>query len=160
MVTRARKTALFLVIALGGSFAIGAVWVAHPERGWISQYLMWTPGIAALVLQLVRREAPRAEGFQFTGAGQWVVGFVYPFGMIAACVGLGYLIQAFSGADIIHFKPETVRLPVFGAERTGMELVALRLAICLLFVLPWCWPWRIATSCPRSWRILRKFPRG
>src|SRR5690242_13139 len=107
--TRAQQTILFLVIALGGSYAIGAVWVAHPSWGWLSQYLMWTPGIAALVLQAVRREPPRELGFRFTGAAPWVAAFLFPFAMIAACVGIGYLLRAITGTDVIHFQPEVVR---------------------------------------------------
>ena len=94
--TRPRQTALFLALALGGSAAIGSLWVARPEWWWLSQFLMWTPGIAALVLQAVRREPPRALGFAFTGAGPWLVAFVYPFGVIACCIGLAYAIRAIS----------------------------------------------------------------
>ncbi len=136
--TRTRQTALFLAIALGGSAAIGSLWVARPEWWWLSQFLMWSPGIAALVLQAVRREPPRALGFAFTGAGPWVAAFVYPFAVIACCVGLAYAIQATSGLAIIHFQPETIELEVFGVHTAGLQAVPLRLARqLLLMVLPW-----------------------
>src|SRR6185369_5948271 len=114
-------------IALGGSYAIGAVWMAHPQWGWLTQYLMWTPGIAALVLQAVRREPPRALGFRFTGAGPWVVAFLYPFAVIAACIGIGYAIRLVTGTDVIHFQPETVHANDLGVAATGLGVVALRL---------------------------------
>lgn len=37
--TRAQQTALFLVLALGGAYAIGWYWVTHPQHGWITQFL-------------------------------------------------------------------------------------------------------------------------
>lgn len=133
---RSRQTAIFLAIALVGSYAIGAVWIAR-RWGWLTQYLMWTPGIAALVLQWVRREPPRALGFAFTGAGPWVAALAYPFGVIAGCIALGYAIGGLTGTDVITFQPETVRFPVFGIEASGMALVPLRLARSLLVMLPW-----------------------
>ncbi len=135
--TRAKQTALFLAMALGGSYAIGALWMAHPEWGWLTQYLMWTPGVAALVLQAVRREPPRALGFRFTGAGPWLAAFLYPFGMIATCIALAYAIRLVSGSDVIHFQPETMRAELFGITASGMGLVPLRLARTLLVMLPW-----------------------
>jgi membrane protease YdiL (CAAX protease family) len=135
--TRARQTALFLAIALGGSYAIGALWVARPEWRWLSQFLMWTPGLAAIVLQSVRREPPRALGFHFTGAGPWVVAFLYPFGVIAACVVLGFAIQSVTGGDVIHFQPESVQFEVFGVDASGMTLVPLFVARALVIMAPW-----------------------
>jgi len=135
--TRAKQTALFVVIALGGSYAIGALWVAHPDKGWLSQYLMWTPGIAALVLQLVRREPPRALGFRFTGAAPWVAALLFPLAVIAACVALGYAIRAITGSDVIHFQPDTVRHEFLGIEAQGMALVPLMAAVIVLVLVPW-----------------------
>jgi membrane protease YdiL (CAAX protease family) len=135
--TRARQTALFAAIALGGSYAIGAVWIAHPAWGWLSQYLMWTPAIAALVVQAIRREPPRAMGFRYTGAGPWLAAFLYPFGVIAACVALAYAIRLAMGVDVIHFQPGAVSMEVFGVSASGMALVPLRLARALLVVAPW-----------------------
>ena len=83
---RAKQTALFLAFALGGAYAVGALWIARPQWGWLSQYLMWTPGLAGLAVQLLRRQPPRTMGFRFTGAGPWLAAFLYPFAVIAACV--------------------------------------------------------------------------
>ena len=135
--TRARQTGLFLAIALGGSMAIGSLWVARPAWWWLSQFLMWTPGIAALVLQAIRREPPRALGFAFTGAGPWVGALVYPFGVIACCVGLAYAIGAISGAPIIWFQPETIELKVWGVQTEGLATVPVRLAFQLVLMVPW-----------------------
>jgi membrane protease YdiL (CAAX protease family) len=135
--TRARQTALFVTLALGGSYAIGAVWIAHPELRWLSQFLMWTPAVAALVVHAIRREAPRAMGFAFTGAGPWLAAFLYPFAVIAACVALGYAIRLVTGAEVIRFQPDTVRTTLFGVEASGMALVPLRLARLLLVMAPW-----------------------
>lgn len=137
LASRAARTALFLVIALGGSYAIGAVWVARPQWGWLTQYLMWTPGVAALVLQAMAREPPRAMGFGFTRAAPWAVAFLYPFGVIGACVALGYAIGALTGADVIHFQPSTVHFDVFGVHATGLALVPLRLVRNVELALPW-----------------------
>ena len=134
--TRARQTALFVTLALSGSFAIGAVWIAHPEWGWLSQFLMWTPAVAALVVQAIRREPPRAMGFAFTGAGPWLAAFLYPFGVIAACVALGYAIRAATGAEVIRFQPDAVR-SFFGVEASGLALVPPVLARLLLLMAPW-----------------------
>jgi membrane protease YdiL (CAAX protease family) len=135
--TRAKQTALFLTIALGGAYAIAAVWVVRPQSGWLTQYIMWTPGLAALVVQALRREPPRTMGFRFTGAGPWAVAFLYPFGAIAACVALAYAIRASTGVDVIHFQPETVRMKVFGIEGAGLAIVPLRFARNLLILVPW-----------------------
>jgi membrane protease YdiL (CAAX protease family) len=135
--TRAKQTALFAAIALGGSYAIGAFWIAHPQWGWLSQYLMWTPAVAALVLHAIRREPPRAMGFRFTGAGPWLAAFLYPFAVIAACVALGYAIRLASGADVIHFQPATVTMTILGVHASGMALLPIRLARALLVVAPW-----------------------
>jgi len=135
--TRARQTALFLTIALGGSYVIGAVWVAHPQWRWLSQYLMWTPAVAALVLQAIRREPPRVAGYRFTGAGPWLVAFLYPFAVVGACVGLGYVIRYATGTDVIHFQPETVKLAFLGIDGTGLALVPGVLARQLLTMTPW-----------------------
>jgi membrane protease YdiL (CAAX protease family) len=134
---RAKQTALFLAIALGGSAAIGALWVSRPEWRWLTQYLMWTPGIAALILQWVRREAPRAMGFAFTGAGPWVAAFLYPPAIIAGCIALAYAIEAVTGTDVIRYQPDSVQLEVLGVQATGMDLVPLRLARSLLLMVPW-----------------------
>jgi len=134
--SRSRQTTLFVAIALLGSWAIGAVWIVS-QQGWLSQFLMWTPGVAALVLQWVRREPPRALGFAFTGAAPWAAAFAYPFAVIAGCITLGYAIGAVTGTDVIHFQPDTVQFPVFGVTASGMALVPLRLARNLLLMLPW-----------------------
>jgi membrane protease YdiL (CAAX protease family) len=135
--SRAGQTALFLAIALGGSYAIGALWVARPQWGWLSQYLMWTPGVAAIVVQLLRREPPRAMGFAFTGAGPWLAAFAYPFAVIAACIAIGYALQATVGGDLIHFQPQAVELRVWGVARSGLAIVPLRLARSIVLLLPW-----------------------
>src|SRR5437870_4292282 len=106
--TRPQQTALFLAGALGGSYTIGAIWIAHPDWGWLSQYLMWSPGAAGLVLQALHRQPPRMMGFRFTGVGPWLAAFLYPPIVIAACIALGYAIRAVTGADVIHFQPGTV----------------------------------------------------
>jgi membrane protease YdiL (CAAX protease family) len=134
---RVRLTALFLAIALGGSYAIGALWIAHPQWHWLSQYLMWTPGIAGLVAQALRREPPRTMGFRFTGAAPWLVAFVYPFGVIAVCIALGYTLRAVTGSDIIHFQPATVHMKLFGISAGGMKLMLLLLGGSLALMVPW-----------------------
>jgi membrane protease YdiL (CAAX protease family) len=133
---RAKQTALFLAIALGGSYLIGALWIMR-HWGWLSQYLMWTPGIAALVLQAIRREPPRALGFRFTGAGPWVVAVLYPLVLVATCIGLGYALRFVTGNDVIHFQPDAVRFKVFGIEASGLSLVPLRLTRQAFLMLPW-----------------------
>ncbi len=135
--TRARQTALFVTLALGGSYAIGAVWIAHPEWRWLTQFLMWTPAVAALVVHAIRREPPRAMGFAFTGAGPWLAAFLYPFGVIAACIALGYAIRLVTGAEVIRFQPEAVHIPIFGVGASGMAVVPLWLARVLLVMAPW-----------------------
>jgi membrane protease YdiL (CAAX protease family) len=137
MPSRSTQTALFVAIALGGSYAIGAIWVTHPAWGWITQYLMWTPAVAALVLHAVRKEPPRAMGFGFTGAGAWLAALAYPFVVITACVVLGYAIRGVSGADVIHFEPGVVHGYVLGVDESGLGLVPLRLAREALFLAPW-----------------------
>ena len=137
MTRRGRDTALFLAVALGGSFALGAYWVTHPDKGWLSQYLMWMPGIAGLLVQALRREPPRTMGFRFTGAAPWLVAFLYPIAVITLCIGLGYGVQLFTGADVIHFQPEAVSFKVWGIPATGLELVPLRFARSLVLMLPW-----------------------
>lgn len=146
--SRAGQTALFVVLAVGGSWAIGAWWVAHPSQGWISQYLMWTPGAAALLLQAVRREPPRAMGFAFTGAAPWMVALAYPFGVIAACIALGYAIRALGGGDVIHFQPSTVTMRVWGVQATGLAIVPLRLARHVVLMTPW-----LALALAYRWRL-------
>ena len=153
--SRGRQTALFLAIALGGSYAIGAYWIAHPSRGWLSQYLMWTPGVAALVLQAVRREPPRAIGFRFTGAAPWLVALVYPFGVIAACVALGYGLGAVSGADVIHFQASTVRMRVWGVDGAGLAVVPMRLLRQLVLMTPW-----LALALAYRWRLPERLGGG
>jgi len=135
-VSRSQQTTLFLAIALLGSWAIGAIWIAR-QWGWLSQFLMWTPGVAALVLQWVRREPPRALGFAFTGAAPWLVAFAYPLAVITGCIALGYALGTVTGADVIHFQPEAVQATVFGVTASGMALVPLRLARGLLVMVPW-----------------------
>jgi membrane protease YdiL (CAAX protease family) len=135
--TRARQTALFLVLALGLGYAVGWYWVTHPQRGWITQFLMWTPAVAALVLQAIRREPPRALGFRFNGPGPWIAAVLYPFVVIGACLVLAYLLQAVIGGDIIHFQPDAVRGVVFGVERSGLGMAPARFGFVLLFMLPW-----------------------
>ena len=135
--TRARQTALFLVIALGGSYLIGWYWVTHPRHGWITQFLMWTPAVAALVLQAIRREPPRALGFRIDGAGPWIAAVLYPFAMISACLALAYLLQAVIGGDIIHYQGEVMSAEIFGVEASGVRLLPLRFALVLYVMLPW-----------------------
>jgi membrane protease YdiL (CAAX protease family) len=135
--TRTKQTALFLAVALGGSYAIGAYWLAHPDRGWLSQYMMWTPGIAGLLVQALRREPPRTMGFRFTGAAPWLVAFFYPIGVIATCIAIAYAIQLISGVGVVHFQPDAVRFKVFGVAASGLGLVPLRFARSLLLMTPW-----------------------
>ena len=135
--TRPRQTALFVAIALAGSYTIGAVWITHPRWGWLSQFLMWSPGIAGLVVQGLRREAPRTMGFAIGKRAPWLIAFVYPFGVIAACVLLAYAIRAVTGADIIHYQPQTVHLEVYGMAATGLDLVPLRLLRNVAIIAPW-----------------------
>jgi membrane protease YdiL (CAAX protease family) len=135
--TRGRQTALFLALALGGGWAVGAYWVTHKEAWWVSQFLMWTPGVAALVLQAIRREPPRALGFRFQHGGAWVAAVLYPFALIASCLALAYAIQAFTASDIIHFQPEQVKEKIFGLERSGLDLVPIRFGFVLLLLVPW-----------------------
>ena len=134
---RAKRTLLFVAIALGGAYAVGALWLGHPRWGWLSQYLMWTPGIAGLIVQGLRRQPPRAMGFRFTGAAPWLVAFLYPIAVIASCIALAYAIRAVTSADVVHFQPETVRFKVFGIAASGLRLVPLRLARQLLLTVPW-----------------------
>jgi membrane protease YdiL (CAAX protease family) len=136
-VTRNQQTALFLAIAVLGSYAIGALWVTHPQWGWLSQYLMWTPGIAALVLQAIRREPPRALGFRFTGAAPWLVAFAYPLLLVGGCIAIAYAIRLTTGRDVIHFQPDAIQLKVLGVTASGLALVPLRLLRQAEIMLPW-----------------------
>ncbi len=135
--TRPRQTAVFLAIALGGSYAIGIVWVRHPSWGWLSQFLMWTPGIAGLLVQGLRREPPRTMGFAIGRPLPWLVAFVFPFCVIATCVVLAYALRAITGADIIHFQPEVVTRMLFGTKATGLDLVPVLLTRNLMLIAPW-----------------------
>ena len=151
---RTRQTALFLAIALGGSYLIGGLWIAT-QKGWLSQYLMWTPGVAALVLQAIRREPPRALGFRFTGAGPWLAAFLYPFGVIAACVGLAYAIRLVTGRDVIHIRPDAVRTQIFGIDASGVAQIPLRLLRQVLRMLPW-----LALALAYRYELPEKLGRG
>jgi membrane protease YdiL (CAAX protease family) len=135
--TRAKQTALFLVLALGLGYAVGWYWVTHPKQGWITQFMMWCPAVAALVLQAIRREPPRALGFRFEGAGVWIAAFLYPVALVGACVALAYLLQAVIGGDIIHFQPEVMPGKRFGSDESGLRLVPAILKLVLLILLPW-----------------------
>jgi membrane protease YdiL (CAAX protease family) len=132
-------TALFLAIALGGSYVIGVVWAAHPAWGWITQFMMWTPGIAGLTVQALRREPPRTMSFGLGSCGwrPWAVAFLYPFAVIAACVVLAYCVRTVGGSGVIWFQPEHVNSYVFGTNRPGMAAVPVRLAYQLAVMLPW-----------------------
>lgn len=135
--TRAAQTALFLAIAVGGGWLVGALWVARPEWGWLSQFLMWTPGVAALVVLALRREPPRTLGFEYTGAGPWVAAYLYPFAVIGACIALAYAIRAVTGTDVIHLSDQMPKMEMFGVEASGVTLAALRIVRTLLVMLPW-----------------------
>jgi membrane protease YdiL (CAAX protease family) len=76
-------------------------------------------------------------GFGFTGAGPWLAAFAYPSLVIAACVAIGYAIRGVTGADVIHFQPETVRFQVSGIAASGLGLVPLRVARQAWIMLPW-----------------------
>jgi len=136
--SRPGQTALFAALTLAGSFALGAVWATHPQWGWLSQLLMWSPGVAALIVMLaIRREPPRAMGFAFTGASPWLAALLYPFGVIACCVLIARGLGAVTGADVIHLQADTVRFKVFGVEAVGFGLVPLRILRNLQLMLPW-----------------------
>jgi hypothetical protein len=114
-----------------------AYWLAHPDRGWLSQYMMWTPGVAGLLVQALRREPPRTMGFHYTGAAPWLAAFFYPIALIAACIAIAYALRFVSGADVIHFQPEAMHFKVFGVAASGLGLVPLRFARSLLLMTPW-----------------------
>ncbi len=135
--SRSKQTTLFVVLALGLSYGVFAMVSAVPSARWLIQFLMWCPAVAALILQAIRREPPRALGFSFTGWAPWVVAFLYPFGVIAACVLLAFALQAASGSDLIHWQPDAVRLSVFGADRVGLQSVPWQLACNLAPMTAW-----------------------
>jgi membrane protease YdiL (CAAX protease family) len=146
--SRARSTALFIILALTGAYLLGAAQVLRPDRVWLTQFRMWMPGLAGLAVMALRREPPRLMGFAFARPAAWLAAFAYPFGVIAACVALAYLLRRISGSDVIHFQPATVRMEVYGVTATGMALVPLRLARNLVLMSPWlvvalCYRWAL-----------------
>src|SRR4051812_17844690 len=107
IVNRACETALFIVLTLLISWLIGWQWIRHPERGWLTQWLMCTPGLVGVALSyLIRREPPRAVGLAFTGPWPWVVAFLYTFGMAAVAIAFAYAIRGLTGdSSFIYFQP-------------------------------------------------------
>lgn len=139
--SRARETLLFIVCTLLGSWAIGWLWVLHPERGYLTQWLMCVPALVGLSLSWgVRREPPRAIGLAFTGPLPWLLALLYPIGMAAVSVALAYGFRALSGdAQFIFLQPQAVStggwlgLP----RRPGLSLWWVRVLRNLWYVLPW-----------------------
>lgn len=141
ILNRALETALFIVLTLSISWLIGWQWVRHPEQGFLTQWLMCTPGIVGVVLSyVIRREPPRAVGLAFTGAWPWIVALLYPFAMAAAAIALAYAIRVITGdSSFIYFQPEAVKtggwlgLPL----RPGLALVWVRMLRNLWMLAPW-----------------------
>jgi hypothetical protein len=100
---------------------------------------MWTPGFMALGLMWgLRREPPRTVGFAFTGWGPWVVGALYPLGIVAASLGLAYLLRALSGrSEFIVFNPANVTSPLLGRSLQGVSAAGALLGELLLTLLLW-----------------------
>ena len=138
---RARETALFIVVTLLCSWTIGWLWVHHPERGWLTQYLMCTPGVVGICLSwLLRREPPRAIGLEFTGAGPWLFALVYPFCVAGAAIGMAYVVRAITGdLGFIHFQPAAVQTGGWLGfpRRPGLSLVWIKFLRNLWLLLPW-----------------------
>jgi len=164
---RPRETALFIVVTLLLSWSIGWLWVHHPQRGWLTQWLMVTPAVVGLSLSwLLRREPPRAIGLTFTGPLPWLVAFVYPFVVLFGAVALSYAVRAVTGnAGFIYFQPAAVSTGGWLGfrQRPGLSLVGLRLLHQLWYMLPWLlvavayrqrWPERLAERLPASLRAL------
>jgi hypothetical protein len=134
---RPQQTALFVAIAVLGSWSIGAIWAARPQWGWLTQFLMWTPGVAALVLQAIRHEPPGALGFRFTGAAPWLAAIAYPFAVMGGCIALAYAIRLTTGRDVIHFQPQMVHTTFVGVHASGLATLPLRLLRHATLLLPW-----------------------
>ncbi|MBS2025771.1 MAG: CPBP family intramembrane metalloprotease [Deltaproteobacteria bacterium] len=136
--SRTRQTVLYAVLALGLGELVGWLWIASPGKGWLTQFLMWTPGVAALLLTtLVRKEPPRALGFSFTGTGPWLAAYLYPFGVFTGCIALAYACDAVLRTQLIVFHPEVMKATFFGAEHQGLSLLGWRFLSSLLVMLPW-----------------------
>jgi hypothetical protein len=164
---RARETVLFATLTLLLSWAIGWMWIRYPEKGWLTQWMMWAPGLVGLGLSWVlRREPPAAAGLGLGSPGPWLVAFLYPFFLVAVAVVLGYAVRLVTGdARFIYFQPEAVMtggwlgLP----RRPGLSLVWLRLLRNVWLILPWLlvavvyqkrWPERLQAALPPRLRFL------
>lgn len=109
---RPREITLFILLTLLGSWAIGWLWIRHPERGWLTQWLMCTPALVGIALSwLLRREPLRAIGLEFTGPWPWLLALVYPFFVAALAIALAYGVSAVTddssfvgaGQDVLFF---------------------------------------------------------
>lgn len=165
--SRARETWLFAILTLVLCWLLGWMWIRHPERGWLTQWMMCTPGLVGLGLSwLLRREPPAAVGLALTGLLPWGVAFFYPFFMVTAAVLLGYAVRLVTGdAGFIHFQPEAVMTGGWlGLPRQrGLSLLWLRLLRNLWFMAPWLlvalaykqrWPERLRSRLPARLRGL------
>jgi membrane protease YdiL (CAAX protease family) len=121
---------------------------------------MWTPGLAALVIHLWRREPPRAMGFAFTGVAPWLAAFFYPLAVVTICIALAYTAQAVTGRALIHYQPDAVRAPVFGIVASGWKLAGLRLLRSFQIMAPWlmtalAYRLRLPERCGRGRHLVR-----
>jgi hypothetical protein len=134
------ETAAFIALTLAATSVLGAafLWTGAKYR-LILHLIMWTPGALALVLMWgLRHEPPRAVGFAFTGWRPWVVGSLYPLGIVAASLGLAYVVRALSGRpDFIVFAPANVTTLLLGRLLQSWSAVGALLGELLLTLLLW-----------------------
>jgi membrane protease YdiL (CAAX protease family) len=126
----ARSTVWFVALSLGISWAIGFYWIRHPQHGWLSQYMMATPGVVGCACAFVfHREPPRAAGFAFTGWLPWLVAAIYPLILVAAALGLTYAVAP----QLIVYQPEKISGAVAPLALTLGRTVAVWLAVALFY---------------------------
>lgn len=159
-----KETFWFIALALPLSWAVGAWWLQDERRFILIRLLMCVPALVAIgCAWAFRREAPRAQGFAFTGWRPWGLAMAYPWLMVAFCLGLAYLWRGLSGrADFIHLRP--LAEFQFGISRgvtfQGFRALGLAMVTWLILLLPWLlvagayrwqWPDRIKAALPPSW---------
>ena len=109
------ETTAFIALTLTVTYLLGAAFLCTGARHrLIIHLIMWTPGFMALALMWgLRREPPRTVGFAFTDWRPWVVGALYPVGIVTASLGLAYLVRTLSSRPgFIVFDPASVVTPL------------------------------------------------
>lgn len=125
-VSRRTETILFVAFTLALAFGLGAAFILTGERYLlIIHTLMCVPGVVALTLMwCIRREPPRAVGFEATDWGSWAIAATYPLAFVAAALILAYGVRAFSGhRDFIVFDPTNVQNIILGHRFQGLTNV-------------------------------------